>query len=101
MAGALLAAHAGRKVAWLVGGQNQKERAAMLAWWPAAAALVVGTRRHPGTGAVQEPELAIIDEQHRFGVAQRLARGGKAFAAHGKEPHMLMMSATPIPRTLP
>ena len=45
--------------------------------------------------------LAIIDEQHRFGVGQRLAlrekgRGGNAAA----EPHQLMMSATPIPRTL-
>jgi ATP-dependent DNA helicase RecG len=39
--------------------------------------------------------LAIIDEQHRFGVAQRLALSSK-----GGEPHQLMMSATPIPRTL-
>jgi ATP-dependent DNA helicase RecG len=42
--------------------------------------------------------LAIIDEQHRFGVAQRLALRGKA-VGH-LEPHLLMMSATPIPRTL-
>ena len=40
--------------------------------------------------------LAIIDEQHRFGVAQRLALRGKGLA----EAHQLMMSATPIPRTL-
>jgi ATP-dependent DNA helicase RecG len=39
--------------------------------------------------------LAIVDEQHRFGVAQRLALSSK-----GGEPHQLMMSATPIPRTL-
>jgi ATP-dependent DNA helicase RecG len=39
--------------------------------------------------------LAIVDEQHRFGVAQRLA-----LRAKGEEPHQLMMSATPIPRTL-
>ncbi|MBU0690093.1 MAG: ATP-dependent DNA helicase RecG [Gammaproteobacteria bacterium] len=39
--------------------------------------------------------LAIIDEQHKFGVQQRLALRNK-----GKEPHQLMMSATPIPRTL-
>jgi ATP-dependent DNA helicase RecG len=40
--------------------------------------------------------LAIVDEQHRFGVEQRLA-----LAAQGAvEPHQLMMSATPIPRTL-
>src|SRR5690606_37351556 len=40
--------------------------------------------------------LAIVDEQHRFGVAQRLALRGKGEAL----PHQLMMSATPIPRTL-
>ena len=39
--------------------------------------------------------LAIVDEQHRFGVAQRLALRDAAFA-----PHLLMLSATPIPRTL-
>jgi ATP-dependent DNA helicase RecG len=40
--------------------------------------------------------LAIVDEQHRFGVAQRLALRGKSLA----DAHQLMMSATPIPRTL-
>ncbi len=54
--------------------------------------------------------LSVVDEQHRFGVAQRLALRGKAdpdAAAQGKAgkaaetvPHQLMMSATPIPRTL-
>src|SRR5207244_4114883 len=39
--------------------------------------------------------LAIVDEQHRFGVAQRLALRDPSFA-----PHLLMLSATPIPRTL-
>ncbi len=39
--------------------------------------------------------LIIVDEQHKFGVQQRLALRGK-----GDEPHQLMMSATPIPRTL-
>ena len=64
------------------------------------AALVVGTH-----AVIQEQvqfknlALAIIDEQHRFGVAQRLALRQK-LAAQGMEPHMLMMSATPIPRTL-
>ena len=46
--------------------------------------------------------LAIVDEQHRFGVLQRLAlrdRGAPADGA-GAQPHLLMLSATPIPRTL-
>jgi ATP-dependent DNA helicase RecG len=42
--------------------------------------------------------FAVIDEQHRFGVAQRAALAGKA--AHGNAPHTLVMTATPIPRTL-
>ena len=56
-----------------------------------------------GTHALFEDEvllprlgLAIVDEQHRFGVAQRLKLRGKAMG----ESHQLMMSATPIPRTL-
>ncbi|MCW5237024.1 ATP-dependent DNA helicase RecG [Verminephrobacter eiseniae] len=96
----LLAAR-GRCVAWLVGGQKKKERLAMRALVESgAAALVVGTH-----AVIQEQvqfknlALAIIDEQHRFGVAQRLALRQK-LAAHGMEPHLLMMSATPIPRTL-
>ena len=96
-----LLAASGRRVAWLVGGQKKKERAAMLALVESGeAALVVGTH-----AVIQEQvrfqklALAIIDEQHRFGVAQRLELRRK-LEAHGMEPHMLMMSATPIPRTL-
>jgi ATP-dependent DNA helicase RecG len=45
--------------------------------------------------------LAVIDEQHRFGVAQRLSlRQKQVEAGSEEEPHLLMMSATPIPRTL-
>ena len=48
--------------------------------------------------------FVIVDEQHRFGVAQRLALRAKAHNAadgvHDFQPHQLMMSATPIPRTL-
>ncbi len=96
----LLAAR-GQSVAWLVGGQKKKERSAMLERIEnGQAALVVGTH-----AVIQEQvrfknlALALIDEQHRFGVAQRLALRQK-LAAHGMEPHLLMMTATPIPRTL-
>ncbi|MCA0441191.1 MAG: ATP-dependent DNA helicase RecG [Proteobacteria bacterium] len=96
-----LLAERGQQVAWLVGGQKKKERAAMLERIASgAAALVVGTH-----AVIQEQvqfknlALAVIDEQHRFGVAQRLALRQK-LARHGLEPHLLMMSATPIPRTL-
>ncbi len=96
----LLAAR-GRCVAWLVGGQKKKERTAMLALVESGeAALVVGTHAViQDTVRFKNLALAIIDEQHRFGVAQRLALRQK-LAAHGMEPHLLMMSATPIPRTL-
>ena len=91
----------GVKVAWLTGSQKKKERAQMLAMIESGeAALVVGTH-----AVIQEQvkfrnlALAVIDEQHRFGVAQRLALRGK-MQEDGMEPHLLMMSATPIPRTL-
>jgi hypothetical protein len=71
--------------AWLVGGQKKKERTAMLALVASGeAALVVGTH-----AVIQEQvqfknlALAIIDEQHRFGVAQRLALRQKLAARHG------------------
>ena len=96
-----LLATQGRTVVWLVGGQKKKVRAEALARVASGeAALVVGTH-----AVIQEQvafdrlALAIVDEQHRFGVLQRLALRQK-LAAHGMEPHMLMMSATPIPRTL-
>ncbi|MEW6694894.1 MAG: ATP-dependent DNA helicase RecG [Pseudomonadota bacterium] len=98
-----LLAPLGRGVAWLTGSQPRAQRHAMLARIAAGeAALVVGTH-----AVIQEQVtferlgLAVIDEQHRFGVAQRLALRQKAGAgAAGVEPHLLMMSATPIPRTL-
>ena len=90
----------GKRVAWLTGSQKKKERTEMLELIASGeAALVVGTH-----AVIQEQvqfknlALAIIDEQHRFGVAQRLALREKMHS--DTEPHMLMMSATPIPRTL-
>ena len=136
----------GVKTAWLTGSQKTKERREMLALIASGeAGLVIGTH-----AIIQDKvqfknlALAIIDEQHRFGVAQRLAlrakmtvasidpdsaqghrgtgsagpqgvaplRGEDATGASGSprswgseqatgvEPHLLMMTATPIPRTL-
>jgi ATP-dependent DNA helicase RecG len=131
-----LLAPRGLRVAWLTGSQRKKERQEMLALIASGeAALVVGTH-----AVIQEQvqfqalALAIIDEQHRFGVEQRLAlrakmnacrhpreggdpglppsldsrlRGNDKGGGNDKEggndkwePHLLMMSATPIPRTL-
>ena len=91
----------GVRVAWLTGSQKKKERGEMLALIARGeAGLVVGTH-----AVIQEQvqfrnlALAIIDEQHRFGVAQRLALRGKT-NGDDVEPHLLMMTATPIPRTL-
>jgi len=96
-----LLAPLGKTVAWLTGSQKKKQRTAMLELIASGqAALVVGTH-----AVIQEQVrftrlgLAIIDEQHRFGVAQRLALRSKMEEA-GQEPHVLMMTATPIPRTL-
>ncbi|MEO8151761.1 MAG: ATP-dependent DNA helicase RecG [Rhizobacter sp.] len=91
----------GIQTAWLTGSRKGKKRGEMLAQVASGEArLVVGTH------AVIQSEvqfarlgLAIIDEQHRFGVAQRLALRDK-LDQQALEPHMLMMSATPIPRTL-
>ncbi|OYT91384.1 MAG: ATP-dependent DNA helicase RecG [Burkholderiales bacterium PBB3] len=126
----------GITTAWLTGTQKTKERRTMLALIASGEAkLVVGTH-----AVIQDKvhfknlALAIIDEQHRFGVAQRLALRKKVTVAEhlpadqghrgtgsagpqgvaplkgeaatrsepatGVEPHLLMMTATPIPRTL-
>jgi ATP-dependent DNA helicase RecG len=91
----------GITTAWLTGSQKTRERRAMLALIASGeAALVVGTHAMI-QDKVQFHNLAltVIDEQHRFGVAQRLALRDK-MAEPGLEPHLLMMTATPIPRTL-
>lgn len=101
----------GITVAWLTGSQKAGERREMLALIASGQAqLVVGTHAII-QDKVQFSKLAlvVIDEQHRFGVAQRLALRAKTTAgvavvpgdaAQTLEPHLLMMSATPIPRTL-
>lgn len=98
-----LLAPLGKRVAWLTGSQKKKQRGEMLALIASGeAALVVGTHAVIQDQVVfKNLALAIIDEQHRFGVAQRLALRSKMGAGMEQgEPHLLMMTATPIPRTL-
>lgn len=86
----------GVRVAWLSGSLKSKAKREQLAATAAEAQLVVGTHALIQDGVdFARLGLAIVDEQHRFGVAQRLALRKK-----GNNPHQLMMSATPIPRTL-
>ncbi|WP_373691884.1 ATP-dependent DNA helicase RecG [Aquabacterium sp.] len=91
----------GIKVAWLTGSLKAKvKREQLAAVASGEAQLVVGTH-----AVIQDQVefarlgLALIDEQHRFGVAQRLQLRSK-LQSRELEPHLLMMSATPIPRTL-
>ena len=111
----------GLTVAWLTGSRKGKARDAMVAQVASGQAMLV-----VGTHAVIQQDvvfarlgLAIVDEQHRFGVAQRLALraklgpqsvdgaklgpqsvDGAKLGPQALEPHLLMMTATPIPRTL-
>lgn len=84
-------------VAWLSGSLRKKQKTEALAQIASGATpLAVGTHAlFQDDVRFQRLGLAIVDEQHRFGVGQRLA-----LKAKGTEPHQLMMSATPIPRTL-
>ena len=91
----------GVRVAWLAGKLKGKKRNEQLALIETGTAQMV-----VGTHALFQEEvryrnlaLVIIDEQHRFGVHQRLALKQKG-AASGIAPHQLIMTATPIPRTL-
>ena len=110
----------GVPLGWLSGGQKKKDRAAAAADIASGATRVaVGTHALFQQGiAFEALGLAIVDEQHRFGVEQRLAlrakgsdskgsdskgsdnKGSGSGNARDAEPHQLMMSATPIPRTL-
>ena len=90
----------GLEVAWLAGKLKGKARASALEQIAAGAPMVVGTH------ALFQEEvrfaklaLVIIDEQHRFGVQQRLALRQKGIGGR-MCPHQLIMTATPIPRTL-
>ncbi len=89
------------ELAWLSGRHAGSERAAILERIAAGQARVV-----VGTHALFQAEvrfaelgLVIIDEQHRFGVHQRLSLREKG-EREGRIPHQLIMTATPIPRSL-
>jgi ATP-dependent DNA helicase RecG len=98
----VLLAPLGIVVTWLSGSQKAKEkRAAIAAIAQGATQLAIGTHALFQEGvAFANLGLVVVDEQHRFGVGQRLAMRGKGTTHDGTEPHQLMMSATPIPRTL-
>ncbi|MBO4121591.1 ATP-dependent DNA helicase RecG [Cupriavidus gilardii] len=104
----------GVEVVWLAGSlKSRDKREAVARVESGQAQLAIGTH-----ALIQDAVrfaklgLSVVDEQHRFGVAQRLALRGKAEGTEGAEqrgagtdepatvPHQLMMSATPIPRTL-
>ena len=93
-----LLAGSGVEVQLLVGGQPAKERKRILARMQSGeAGIVVGTQALVcgETAKFRNLGLVVIDEQHRFGVLQRatLQQGGT-------DPHVLVMTATPIPRTI-
>jgi ATP-dependent DNA helicase RecG len=92
-----LAAHAGVRIEILTGRDKGREREGKLADLAAGRiGVLVGTHAvFQADVAFADLRLAVIDEQHRFGVAQRLALGEKGAAAD-----VLVMTATPIPRSL-
>lgn len=87
----------GVKIAFLTGTTTGKDRALLLeALKNGNIDFLIGTHALFSKDVVyKDLKLAIIDEQHRFGVMQR-----SAIARKGNSPHLLMMSATPIPRSL-
>ncbi|MAF17053.1 MAG: ATP-dependent DNA helicase RecG [Marinomonas sp.] len=91
----------GIEVAWMIGKLKGKQREAELERIASgSSSLVVGTHAlFQETVSFKGLALAIIDEQHRFGVHQRMALREKGLQA-GFQPHQLIMTATPIPRTL-
>ncbi|MDB5727628.1 MAG: recG [Noviherbaspirillum sp.] len=98
----------GVRVAWLTGSLKKKEKTESLSRIVSGEAqLVIGTHALIQEGVeFAKLGLVIVDEQHRFGVGQRLALRNKGLEGSGlfelpqTVPHQLMMSATPIPRTL-
>ena len=92
-----LARAAGLRVALLTGRERGAERSSTLLWLAEGSIqIVIGTHALFQEDVVfRDLALAVVDEQHRFGVHQRLALGAK-----GEAVDVLVMTATPIPRTL-
>nr|WP_106182805.1 ATP-dependent DNA helicase RecG [Candidatus Pandoraea novymonadis] len=93
----------GVRVVWLVGSMKTKEKREVLKKIASGEAqLIIGTHAIiQDTVKFFSLGISIVDEQHRFGVAQRLALRGKIHSINSDTvPNQLMMSATPIPRTL-
>ena len=96
-------ANLGIKVVWLTGSLKLKQKRTVLAEIAAGEAqIAIGTHAlFQDDVEFKKLGLAIVDEQHRFGVRQRLALRLKGTTkGTAAQPHQLMMSATPIPRTL-
>ncbi|TAN04507.1 MAG: ATP-dependent DNA helicase RecG [Rhodanobacteraceae bacterium] len=88
------------EVVWLAGKVTGRARAAALAKLAAGAPIAIGTHALMQAGVeFTRLGLAIVDEQHRFGVQQRMNLRDKGAGA-GEAPHQLVLTATPIPRTL-
>jgi ATP-dependent DNA helicase RecG len=90
----------GIEVVWLAGKVTGRARGRALARLAEGAPIAIGTHALMQEGvAFTRLGLAVVDEQHRFGVQQRMALRDKGMAA-GEAPHQLVLTATPIPRTL-
>ncbi|HUB89102.1 MAG TPA: ATP-dependent DNA helicase RecG [Dyella sp.] len=90
----------GIHVEWLAGKQQGKARQQAMQRVAEGAPIVIGTHALMQEGVrFAQLGLVIVDEQHRFGVQQRLALRDKGLEGDGV-PHQLVLTATPIPRTL-
>jgi len=90
----------GVEVEWLAGKVTGKARTRALERVAAGAPVVIGTHALMQEGVeFARLGLVIVDEQHRFGVQQRLALRDKGLEGD-QVPHQLVLTATPIPRTL-
>ncbi|QOC22817.1 ATP-dependent DNA helicase RecG [Wenzhouxiangella sp. AB-CW3] len=90
----------GLKLAWLAGKVKGKARRQALEALAGEADIAIGTHALFQAGVrFRDLALIVVDEQHRFGVHQRLSLAAKGSAGE-RVPHQLVMTATPIPRTL-